>query len=280
MHSCCHNSFIVLNGFDPKLKMIQKPFENEVRKINLENKKGNSLSQLPPILPFRPAGPFPFPLPVIFLLGPAQPELATATASYLLFYAADAPGPRVGALLQPPLSLSRPKQPSSDARAHLRATWEPPPCLGPFKGQRDPAPPSFPPPTPSLSVSLRHRTIAQITTEATFRRFRGPSFQSRPRLVWSRGELPRTPLYVPMLLFSQILVSMAVSASSDELFAAIHGGSRSGLPRGRVLLRGEFIFLSASPRCSPFWKPCTLASVRPTPARSRHRPWRRRRLLP
>jgi hypothetical protein len=39
MHSCCHNSFIVLNGFDPKLKMIQKPFENEVRKINLENKK-------------------------------------------------------------------------------------------------------------------------------------------------------------------------------------------------------------------------------------------------
>jgi hypothetical protein len=32
MHSCCCNSFILLSGFDPKLKMIQKPFENEVRK--------------------------------------------------------------------------------------------------------------------------------------------------------------------------------------------------------------------------------------------------------
>jgi hypothetical protein len=29
MHSCCSILFIVLSGLDPKLKMIQKPLEND-----------------------------------------------------------------------------------------------------------------------------------------------------------------------------------------------------------------------------------------------------------
>ena len=33
MHSCCSISFIVLSGFDPKVKRIQKSFENESRKL-------------------------------------------------------------------------------------------------------------------------------------------------------------------------------------------------------------------------------------------------------
>jgi hypothetical protein len=117
MHSCCCNSFIVLSGFDPKLKMIQKPFENKVRKLTW--KKKNSLSQLPPIFPFRPAGPFPFPLPLIFFLGPAQPELATVAASYLLFSATDALGPHVSVASHLEPSRVAHSLRGTAARAHL-----------------------------------------------------------------------------------------------------------------------------------------------------------------
>jgi hypothetical protein len=65
---------------------------------------------------------------------------------------------------------------------------------------------------------------------------------------YCHGELPRTPLYLPMLLFSRILASRALPEHADELLlAVVHGEPVRALPRPRNALYRTRLHLYFSP---------------------------------